>query len=155
MHIGILTGGGDCPGLNAVIRAATLAMLGTGARVSGIERGFLGLMRRRVRPLLAADVEDIVDQGGTITPEQPEETTEIAFEVALDRLEKIVADLERGQPELATALSKYETGLRLLNHCHAVLDRAERSVAILTGIDGDGNPQTAPFDASATEKTTR
>lgn len=66
MHIGILTGGGDCPGLNAVIRAATLALLGAGARVSGIERGFMGLMRGRMRALTAADVDDILDQGGTI-----------------------------------------------------------------------------------------
>jgi 6-phosphofructokinase 1 len=66
MHIGILTGGGDCPGLNAVIRAATLALLGAGARVTGIERGFLGLMRGRTRPLTAADVDGILDQGGTI-----------------------------------------------------------------------------------------
>jgi 6-phosphofructokinase len=51
MHIGILTGGGDCPGLNAVIRAATLELLSAGARVTGIERGFLGLMRGRLRPL--------------------------------------------------------------------------------------------------------
>lgn len=91
----------------------------------------------------------------TTSPDQPDETTELTFEVALDQLEKIVADLERGQPELATALTKYETGLKLLNHCHGVLDSAERSVAILTGVDEDGTPQTAPFDASATEKTTR
>jgi 6-phosphofructokinase 1 len=66
MHIGILTGGGDCPGLNAVIRAATLALVGHGARVSGIAQGFLGLMRDRVRPLAAADVDGIHDIGGTI-----------------------------------------------------------------------------------------
>ena len=66
MHIAILTGGGDCPGLNAVIRAATLELLHAGARVTGIERGFLGLMRGHLRPLAAADVDDILDQGGTI-----------------------------------------------------------------------------------------
>lgn len=66
MHIGILTGGGDCPGLNAVIRAATLELLAQGVRVTGIERGFLGLMRGGMRPLAAADVDDILDQGGTI-----------------------------------------------------------------------------------------
>jgi len=66
MHIGILTGGGDCPGLNAVIRAATLSLLGAGMQVSGIERGFLGLMRNRLRPLDAAAVEGILDAGGTI-----------------------------------------------------------------------------------------
>ena len=43
MHIGLLTGGGDCPGLNAVIRAVTLALVREcGARLTGIERGVLG-----------------------------------------------------------------------------------------------------------------
>jgi 6-phosphofructokinase 1 len=67
MHIGILTGGGDCPGLNAVIRAVTLALQREcGARVSGIERGFHGLLARRARPLGAGDVAGILAQGGTI-----------------------------------------------------------------------------------------
>jgi len=67
MHIGILTGGGDCPGLNAVIRAVTLALVNEcGARVTGIERGFLGLLTRSSRPLDAHAVEGILAQGGTI-----------------------------------------------------------------------------------------
>jgi ATP-dependent phosphofructokinase / diphosphate-dependent phosphofructokinase len=67
MHVGILTGGGDCPGLNAVIRAVTLALQREcGARVTGIERGFHGLLKRRVRPLAAADVQGILAEGGTI-----------------------------------------------------------------------------------------
>ncbi|EHR72634.1 6-phosphofructokinase [Burkholderiales bacterium JOSHI_001] len=67
MHIGILTGGGDCPGLNAVIRAVTLALIhDTGARVTGIERGFQGLLTRSARPLAAADVQGILAEGGTI-----------------------------------------------------------------------------------------
>lgn len=67
MHIAILTGGGDCPGLNAVIRAVSLALIQQcGARVSGVERGFLGLIEQRLRPLALADVRDILAQGGTI-----------------------------------------------------------------------------------------
>lgn len=67
MHVGILTGGGDCPGLNAVIRAVTLALQREcSARVTGIERGFHGLLTRRVRPLAAADVQGILAEGGTI-----------------------------------------------------------------------------------------
>ncbi len=67
MHIGILTGGGDCPGLNAVIRAVTLALVQQGAaRVTGIERGFHGLLARRARALTPADVADILAAGGTI-----------------------------------------------------------------------------------------
>jgi 6-phosphofructokinase 1 len=67
MHIGILTGGGDCPGLNAVIRMVTLALIHQcGARVTGIERGFLGLLTRSVRPLDEHAVQGILAQGGTI-----------------------------------------------------------------------------------------
>jgi 6-phosphofructokinase 1 len=68
MHIALLTGGGDCPGLNAVIRAVTLALVGAGEghRVTGIERGFLGLLARRSRPLDAASVGGIVAVGGTM-----------------------------------------------------------------------------------------
>lgn len=67
MHVGILTGGGDCPGLNAVIRAVTLALVNeAGARVTGIERGFHGLLVSAVRPLHPADVSGILAEGGTI-----------------------------------------------------------------------------------------
>ena len=67
MHIGILTGGGDCPGLNAVIRAVTLSLLREpGTRVTGVERGFHGLLACRARPLLAGEVSGILAQGGTI-----------------------------------------------------------------------------------------
>ncbi|MBT9456115.1 MAG: ATP-dependent 6-phosphofructokinase [Burkholderiaceae bacterium] len=67
MHIGILTGGGDCPGLNAVIRAVTLALLNQGAaRVTGIRRGFLGLLNRDVLTLDEAAVAGILAQGGTM-----------------------------------------------------------------------------------------
>lgn len=85
-------------------------------------------------------------------PEPTDDEPELSFETALGRLEKIVAELERGQPDLASALAGYETGLRLLNHCHAMLDRAERSVAILTGVDAEGNPVTEHFDAAATDQ---
>jgi exodeoxyribonuclease VII small subunit len=72
------------------------------------------------------------------------------FEVALAELERIVASLERGEPELTSALSKYERGVQLLSTCHRLLEKAEHSVAILTGVDEQGNALTAPFDATAT-----
>ena len=66
-RIGILTGGGDCPGLNAVIRAvAKTAMHYYGWDVWGIEDGFLGLIRNRMHRLEAADVSNILTLGGTI-----------------------------------------------------------------------------------------
>ena len=67
MHIGILTGGGDCPGLNAVIRAVTLALINeAGATVTGIDRGFYGLLTHSVRPLDARSVRGLLAQGGTV-----------------------------------------------------------------------------------------
>jgi 6-phosphofructokinase 1 len=65
-RIGILTGGGDCPGLNAVIRAVTKDALRNNASVIGFEDGFLGLVQNRARPLSFADVSGILTAGGTI-----------------------------------------------------------------------------------------
>jgi len=66
-RIGILTGGGDCPGLNAVIRAVTLtARREFGAAVLGIEDGFEGLVEGRFRELHTPDVAGIIGLGGTI-----------------------------------------------------------------------------------------
>lgn len=66
--IGVLTGGGDCPGLNAVIRAAVkTAILQYGWKVIGIEDGFEGLLvDGKTRPLLYDYVKGIVARGGTI-----------------------------------------------------------------------------------------
>jgi exodeoxyribonuclease VII small subunit len=75
---------------------------------------------------------------------------EPSFEAAVAQLEEIVEALERGEPELTAALAKYESGVRLLNRCYGLLERAERSVALLTGVDEQGEPVSAPFDATAT-----
>ncbi len=66
-RIGILTGGGDCPGLNAVIRAiAKAAIIQYDLEVWGIEDGFLGLIRNRMRRLTRDDLSNILTRGGTI-----------------------------------------------------------------------------------------
>ena len=65
--IGILTGGGDCPGLNAVIRGVTKTALSDhGMRVIGFEDGFLGMIERRYRYLDTQTVSGLLTQGGTI-----------------------------------------------------------------------------------------
>ena len=66
-RIALLTGGGDCPGINAVIRAvAKKAMLGYGLEVIGIEDGYEGLIHNRHRKLGYDDVSGILTIGGTI-----------------------------------------------------------------------------------------
>jgi exodeoxyribonuclease VII small subunit len=80
----------------------------------------------------------------------PEPARDLPFEAALDQLGQIVSDLEQGEPELATALTKYEQAIRLLAHCHTLIDGAEQTVALLNGVDEQGQPLTTPFDASTT-----
>ncbi len=65
-RIGILTGGGDCPGLNAVIRSVAKSAMGIGLEVVGIEDGYLGLIQNRMRVLTYQDVSGILTLGGTI-----------------------------------------------------------------------------------------
>ncbi len=66
-RIGLLTGGGDCPGLNAVIRAvAKTAIYDHSWEVFGIEDGFLGMIENRIHPLTAQNVSGILNTGGTI-----------------------------------------------------------------------------------------
>jgi ATP-dependent phosphofructokinase / diphosphate-dependent phosphofructokinase len=66
MRIGILTGGGDCPGLNAVIRAVTRRALDRDDQVVGVMHGWRGLIEGTTRPLAAADISGILPRGGTI-----------------------------------------------------------------------------------------
>ena len=66
MKIGILTGGGDCPGLNAVIRAVVRRAQSFGIEVLGIRNGFLGLIEGDVEPLTGFSVTGILPKGGTI-----------------------------------------------------------------------------------------
>jgi len=65
--LGILTGGGDCPGLNAVIRGVTKTAMGQyGMEVIGFREGFLGLIEKRFEILTPEKVSGILIQGGTI-----------------------------------------------------------------------------------------
>jgi 6-phosphofructokinase len=65
-RVGILTAGGDCPGLNAAIRAVGKALLGRRIEVVGIRDGFLGLIENRMVPLGAHSLAGILTVGGTI-----------------------------------------------------------------------------------------
>ncbi len=65
-RVGILTGGGDCPGLNAVIRAVTRRSLDRGWEVAGVREGWRGLVDGIVEPLGAREISGILPRGGTI-----------------------------------------------------------------------------------------
>jgi 6-phosphofructokinase 1 len=65
-RLAILTSGGDAPGMNAAIRAATLVAMAKGYEVIGVERGYRGLLNGEFRTLQPADVAGILREGGTV-----------------------------------------------------------------------------------------
>ena len=64
--IGVLTSGGDAPGMNAAIRAVVREGIAKGLKVKGIKRGYAGLLSEEIVDLQAKDVSDIIQRGGTI-----------------------------------------------------------------------------------------
>lgn len=64
-RIGVLTSGGDAPGMNAAVRAVTRAALSHGVEVIGIKRGYSGLVYGDLVPLKERDVSNIINRGGT------------------------------------------------------------------------------------------
>lgn len=66
------------------------------------------------------------------------------FEEAMDRLEQIVAQMERGDAPLEESLTLFEEGTKLLKQCTGLLDKAEQKVSLLTR-DAQGQSQEAPF----------
>lgn len=76
--IGVLTSGGDAPGMNAAIRAVVRQAISKGKKVKGIRRGYTGLIAEDIIDMEAKDVSDIIQRGGTIlqTARCPEFRTE-------------------------------------------------------------------------------
>ena len=65
-RIGVLTSGGDAPGMNAAVRAVVRAALSNGVEVVGIYRGYSGLIDGDIRPLAVRDVSNTINKGGTV-----------------------------------------------------------------------------------------
>ena len=64
--IGVLTSGGDAPGMNAAIRAVVRRGLSKGLKMKGILKGYDGLLNEEIIDMTAKDVSDIIGRGGTI-----------------------------------------------------------------------------------------
>ena len=113
-RIGVLTSGGDAPGMNAAIHAIVKAALAKGIEVVGVYRGYSGLIRGDVRVLTARDVSDIIQRGGTIlysarclelkTAEGVAKAKEVCLKNAIDGLVVIGGDGSfRGARALSSA----------------------------------------------------
>ena len=94
--VGVLTSGGDAPGMNAAIRAVTRSAISNGFKVKGIYRGFDGLIKGEVNNFTTEDVSSIIQTGGTIlrtarskefeTPEGRKKAFEVLQREAIDAL---------------------------------------------------------------------
>ena len=88
--IGVLTSGGDAPGINAAIRAVTRAGICNGFTVKGIYRGYDGLINGEIKPFTTENVSGIIMQGGTVlkTARSNEFMTDKGKEKAYDNIKK-------------------------------------------------------------------
>ena len=100
--IGVLTSGGDAPGMNAAIRAGVRQAITKGLNVKGIKRGYAGLLQEEIIDMHAQDVSDIIQRGGTIlqtarcmdftTPEGQQKGAEICKKHGIDGVVVIGGD---------------------------------------------------------------
>ena len=136
MRVGILTGGGDCPGLNAVIRAVTRRSLDRGYEVVGVREGWRGLVDGLFEPLGPREISGILPRGGTIlgtTRTNPFRTD--------DGAERVLDNFERDGLSALVAIGGEDTlgvAARLYE---------ERSFPVV------GVPKTIDNDLSATDYT--
>ena len=84
--IGVLTSGGDAPGMNAAIRAVVRAGIAKGMEVVGIYRGYNGLINGDVKPLTVRSVSDVIHHGGTLL--YTARCKEFRFEEGLQKAKK-------------------------------------------------------------------
>lgn len=111
--IGVLTSGGDAPGMNAAIRAVVRTAIARGMKVKGIKKGYQGLLNEEIIDMEAKDVSDIIQRGGTIlgtarclefkTPEGQKKGAEICKKHGIDGIVVIGGD---GSYRGAQALSR-------------------------------------------------
>lgn len=119
MRIGILTGGGDCPGLNPAIRGVVYRAMDFGYEVVGFEDGWKGVIEGRSRKLSLDDVDEIVSQGGTIlfTSRTNPFAVENGPEKIMENLNKMKIDALvaiGGDDTLGVALKLHRLGVKVV-----------------------------------------
>ncbi|MFW5972613.1 MAG: 6-phosphofructokinase [Bacteroidota bacterium] len=148
LRVGILTGGGDAPGLNAVIRAVAKSLiLEHNAEVIGFEDGFVGLIEQRIRALGYSDVSGILTRGGTI--------------LGTNNKANPFSYYRRGYADVSSEVAKYYRALNLdavvaiggdgtMSIAHGLQEKGIRIVGVPKTIDNDimGTDRTFGFDTA-------
>ena len=135
LTIGVLTSGGDAPGMNAAIRAVVRTALAKGYDVKGIKRGYHGLLREEIITLGRRDVSDIIQRGGTI--------------LQTARSKKMRT--EEGQRDAACILKKYDIDALVVIGGDGSFAGAQKPSEY--GINVIGIPGTIDLDIACTEYT--
>ncbi len=119
MRIGVLTSGGDAPGMNACIRAVVRAAIASGDQIFGIYDGYRGLVEGKLVEFTRKDVSEILSKGGTIlgTARLPEFQYEQVRKLAVDQLKRY--DIEAlvcigGDGTYTGALRLHEMGIKTI-----------------------------------------
>jgi 6-phosphofructokinase 1 len=120
VRVGVLTGGGDCPGLNAVIRAVARRSLDRGHEVIGVRAGWRGLIEDHLEPLGPREISGILPRGGTIigtsrtNPYKVEDGVNRVlanFSERLTRSSRSAAKTPRVAPHASTRRRPYAVGV--------------------------------------------
>lgn len=133
--IGVLTSGGDAPGMNAAIRAVVRTAIGKGLNVRGIRRGYVGLLNEEIIDMTARDVSDTIQRGGTI--------------LQTARCQEMMT--EEGQQNAAAICKKY--GIQGLVVIGGDGSFAGAQKLAYLGINTIGIPGTIDLDIACTEYT--
>ncbi len=135
MKVGVLTGGGDCPGLNAVIRAVARRCFERGHEVAGVREGWRGLLEAKFEPLGPREISGLLPRGGTILG------TSRTNPYKLDGVEAVLQNFERESLGALVAIGGEDT-LGVAARLHA-----EHGFPVV------GVPKTIDNDLSATDYT--
>ena len=140
--VAILTGGGDCPGLNAVIRAATLKLVRAGYEMVGVRHGWRCLLENEYMPLDIESTADILTKGGTIL--RTSRTNPMKMEGGV---EQIIDNLKKNDIYATIAIGGDDT-LGVANKLHG--ENALNMVGVPKTIDNDlsGTDYTFGFDTA-------
>jgi phosphofructokinase-like protein len=136
MRVGVLTGGGDCPGLNAVIRAVGRRVMTRGGEVIGVLEGWKGLVDGLFEPLGPREISGLLPRGGTIIG-----TTRTNPFKLEGGVEKVLANFEREGLDALVAIGGEDT----LGVASRLFEEREFPVV--------GVPKTIDNDLSATDYT--
>lgn len=146
-RLAVLTGGGDCPGLNAVVRAVVKTALGNGYEIFGVENGFNGLVTGKMKLMDYKSVSGILPRGGTIlgttNRDNPFHFAELqdGEYVYHDRREDVLKNLKDNQIEALVVIG----GDGSLN--------IAAKLAAECGVNVVGVPKTIDNDLPCTERT--